>query len=187
MAISRIISEIQRAIGRKLRFFSYHSAFDAPDMRESPSKYCYAVRYEQTGVMWLLGSVKGLFSHFDRIPDVWRTDGVADKQTETDGRIFCNSMVIICRIILDESFRRAFLWPFSASCDLSLLPPERPPSWSFRLLAPCTTCANFCIKVDSFFWKISCSQFGNRQTNGRTNGQTENTAAYIRFIKYRWL
>jgi len=46
MALSRVISEITRAIGRKSRFFILPSAFGAP-VRGSQSEYCHTVWYEK--------------------------------------------------------------------------------------------------------------------------------------------
>jgi len=49
-----------------------------------------------------------------------------------------------------------------------------PRSWLFDAVAPrCGPLLPICIKIDSFVFKISCSQVDKRRTNGRTDGQTD--------------
>jgi len=55
MALSCIIFEIKRYIGRK----SYPSASDAP-VSGSPLEYCHNVWYGKTGMVWLLDGEKSL-------------------------------------------------------------------------------------------------------------------------------
>jgi len=57
VALSCIISEMKRDIGRKSRFFSYPLAFDGP-VRGSPSEYCHVVWYGKTRMVVLPDSEK---------------------------------------------------------------------------------------------------------------------------------
>ena len=71
MALSYIIFEIKRDIGRKSQFFSYILAFNAP-YRRSPSEYCHTVWYGKTRMVWLLDGQKSskIYSPF------WQNTGV---------------------------------------------------------------------------------------------------------------
>ena len=51
------------------------------------------------------------------------------------------SLVIILRIVIETFYKKGFLWPISALCDLDLWPPNAQ-RWSPHALAPKTTCAN---------------------------------------------
>ena len=61
MALSCIVSEITRNIGRKSRFFSYPLAFDASVWGSpTPSKYCHTVCCGITSMVWAPDGEKGL-------------------------------------------------------------------------------------------------------------------------------
>ena len=81
MALSCIISEIKRYIGRKSQFVIPQSTptFDARPLREFPSECCHKVRCgkNQNG-MATDGEKSLMFSRFDTIP---ACDGRTDRQT----------------------------------------------------------------------------------------------------------
>jgi len=97
MALSCIISEIKRDIGRKSRFFHAAPAFEAAPIRGSPfSECCRNFWYGKTRMVWLPDGEKSLriwllvsFPHNTR---TWRTDG----QTPRDGMGHTRSLAIGC-------------------------------------------------------------------------------------------
>jgi len=95
MALSCIISEIMRDIGRKSRFF-HTPAFDPPPpLGRSPLEY-YHIVYGKTRMAWLHGGGKSLKIHLGVLIEYLRvTDKHIDRQTDgrTDGQTSCDSMV----------------------------------------------------------------------------------------------
>ena len=84
MALTCVISEITRDIGRKSRFFSYRLAFDAPVRGGGfSSEYCHVVWYGKTRMAWLPDGekIEDMFICFGTIHE---RDGRTDRQT--DGR-----------------------------------------------------------------------------------------------------
>ena len=80
MALSCIVSEIKRGIGRKSQFFHIPALpFSALPALHSPSEYCHNFWYEKTKMVWLPDGQKSLMirlaisTHYRRVTDR-RTD-----------------------------------------------------------------------------------------------------------------
>jgi len=81
MALTCIILETKRDIGRKSRFFHTTLAFDAP-VRGSPLEYCYTIWYRKTGMVGLPGGEKKFEDMFSGVDRLLVCDGRTDRRTD---------------------------------------------------------------------------------------------------------
>jgi len=98
--------------------------------------------------LWPLSFASELLWHSDIYGDIWLP-----------------GLVRIRRIVLEKSRQRDFCDLFQPHATLNFDPPT--PSIGLFVLLPREPLEAICIKVDWLIFKVTCSQFGNRLTNGQ--------------------